>query len=178
MKAGHRLNLREIARALKVSPTAVSNALKLLEKQEIIKIKRSQPFNLFSIELNRDNPKVIQLKRVENLRQIYESGLHNFLFNEFPGCTIVLFGSYSLGEDTWFGLPTESRSDIDIAIIGSDRKEINLSNFEKILLREININFYKTWKDMHIYLKSNLLGGILLSGSFDLWSRQKPSKNM
>lgn len=168
IKAGQTLNLRGIARPLKVSPTAVSNALKELEKEELIKVKKSETINLLSIEFNRDNHKAVQLKRVENLKIIYESGLADFLYNEFPGCTIVLFGSYSLGEDIWLGEKDERSSDIDIAIIGTKGKEADLTNYDKLLERTISINFYKSWGDIHKHLKENILRGIILSGGIEL----------
>jgi predicted nucleotidyltransferase len=166
IKAGQKLNLRSIARALKVSPSAVSGNLGLLEKEGLVKIERSKPYNLFSIEFNRDNAKAIQLKRVENLRQIYDSGLFDFLFNEFPGCAITLFGSYSKGEDVW--IRDENRSDIDIAIIGAKNREVDLRKFNNILERDVTINFYESWKMIHKHLKNNILMGILLNGSIEL----------
>ncbi|MCX6795914.1 MAG: GntR family transcriptional regulator [Candidatus Falkowbacteria bacterium] len=166
IKAGQRLNLRAIARALKVSPTAVSNSLGLLKKEGLVKIKKSHPYNLFSIEFNRDSSKAIELKRVENLRLIYESGLFEVLFNAFPGCTITLFGSYSKGEDVW--ITENNQSDIDIAVIGSKSKDVDLSRFEKFLERKININYYDSWQAIHKHLKNNILNGILLNGSVEL----------
>lgn len=168
IKAGQTLNLRGIAKQLRVSPTAVSNALKELEKEGLVKVKKSEAMNLFSIEFNRDNHKAVQLKRVENLKMIYESGLFDFLYNEFPGCTVILFGSYSMGEDVWFGERDERNSDIDIAIIGTKGKEIDLIRFNKMLERKILINFYKSWKDIHAHLKNNIINGIVLSGGVDL----------
>ena len=165
IKAGQSLNLRGVARPLKVSPTAVSNALIELEKEGLIKVEKSKTMNLMSIEFNRDNKKAVEMKRVENLKMIYESGLSDFLFNEFPGCAIILFGSYSIGEDTW---TRESRSDIDIAIIGTKGKDQELTKFDKILERTVFINFYESWKDIHKQLKNNILNGILLSGGIEL----------
>lgn len=168
IKAGQTLNLRSLARSLKVSPTAVSQALSGLEKEKLVTIKRSETMNLLSIELNRDNPKAVQLKRVENLKMIYESGLADFLYNKFPGCTIILFGSYSRGEDVYFGEGVDNNSDIDIAIIGIESKEENLNKFEKVLERTISINYYTSWKGIHKHLKDNILNGILLSGGVEL----------
>ena len=74
------------------------------------------------------------LKRVQNLKSIYESGILEELENNFIGATIILFGSYSKGEDT-------IKSDIDIAVIGRKEKEINLSEFESCFKKEIVINF-------------------------------------
>lgn len=152
-------NLRSIARELKVSPTAVSKSLDKLKG--LIKIEKSKTMNLISVEFNRDNQKSIELKRVENLKLIYESGILDYLHNEFLGCSIILFGSYSLGEDT-------IKSDIDIAIIGTNNKEVNLTKYDKFLERKITINFYKSWNEIHKHLKENILRGIVLYGGTEL----------
>jgi predicted nucleotidyltransferase len=168
IKAGQTFNLRGIARPLKVSPTAVSNALKELKASGLVSVESSKKMNLMSIKLNRDNKAAIEFKRTENLRLIYESGLADFLYNEFPGCTIVLFGSYSKGYDVWIGETEDSRSDIDVAIIGSKEKAINLTEFDKKLERAISLNFYDSWKDIHKHLRNNILDGITLSGGVEL----------
>lgn len=168
IKAGQSLNLREIAKLLKKSPTAVSNVLQELEKEELIKVKKAGSINLLSIELNRDNQNAVNMKRVENLKMIYESGLVRFLHDNFPGTSIILFGSYSRGDDIWGIGSEEDRSDIDIAIIGTKRKNVNLNEFNKKLEREIYINFYASFKEIHKHLRDNILNGILLSGSVDI----------
>ncbi len=161
IKTGNPLNQRAIASLLNVSPTAVANSLMGLEKEGILAIKRDKNMNLNLIELNRDNPKIIGLKRVENLKMLYQSGISEFLEETFPGTSIILFGSYSYGEDTL-------KSDIDIAVIGTKEKEININKFEKILEREIRINFYDNFKEIHKHLKENLCNGILLKGGIEL----------
>lgn len=168
IKAGQILNLRGIARNLKVSPTAVSKALTELEKEELVVVKKSEIINLLAIEFNRNNPKAIQLKRAENLKMVYESGLSNFLYHEFPGCTIILFGSYSKGEDVYFGDEDERNSDLDLAVIGTKSRSVDLTKFNKLMERIISINCYKSWNDLHQHLKNNILNGILLSGGIDL----------
>ena len=159
IKAGEQLSQRDIAKALKVSPTAVANAVKNLIGQNLIKLQKTKTINFISF--NRDNPKAIELKRVENLKQLYLSELPDFLEEKLAGTTIILFGSYSRGEDT-------NTSDIDIAVIGRKDKVIDLKVFEKILNRQININFYDTWKNIHKHLKNNILNGIIITGSVDL----------
>lgn len=166
IRTSQSLSLRGMARMLKVSPTAVSNALALLEKEGLIISRKATEINMLSIEFNRDSQKAIGMKRAENLRLLYESGLHQFLFDKFPGSTIVLFGSYSRGEDTWPASGT--RSDIDIAIIGSKKKDIDLSNLEKILERTISLNFYESWNSIHRQLRNNILRGIVLKGDVDI----------
>ena len=175
IKAGQSLNLRGIARSLKKSPSAVSHALTDLEKEGLIKIKKAENMNLLSIEFDRDNQRAIELKRVENLKLIYESGLAKFLEENFPGCTVILFGSYSRGDDyfggdkdIWVDKGEGRRSDIDIAVIGSKEKRLKLTEFDKKLERTIFINFYPSFKEIHKHLKDNILNGIVLSGSVDL----------
>lgn len=152
------LTQREIAKKLNVSPTAVSKALHGLKKEKIVRIvKYNGKVNLTSVELERETSEVIYLKRVENLNMIYESKIINFLEEKFPGTLIILFGSYSWGEDN-------VNSDIDIAIISSKEKEIDLTKFEKFLERKINVNIYQNIKEIHKNLRSNILSGIVLSG--------------
>lgn len=161
IKAGMSLNQRGIARILGVSQPAVMKALPKLEKEDLIKVKQDKESKRWSIELNRENHKVMQLKRVDNLRQIYESGLFDFLEKEFAGATIILFGSYSIGEDT-------DNSDIDIAVVGRKEKDIDLIKFDKMLERVININYYTSFKNINKNLKENLFNGIVLAGVVEL----------
>lgn len=161
IKTGTPINQRGIARLLKVSPTAVAKATKQLKKEGLIKVEKNGIMNLVSIELNRDNPRAVALKRAENLKLVQESGLTEFLEEKFPGTTIILFGSFSTGEDT-------EKSDIDIAVIGSKGKEINLTRYDKLLERTIFLHFYKDIGRIGKNLKSNIFNGIVLSGAIQL----------
>jgi len=161
VKAGTSLNQRQISKILEVTPPAVMKALPALEKENLIKIQQDKETKRWSIELNRDHHKIMQLKRADNLKQIYESGLADFLEKEFAGATIILFGSYSRGEDL-------INSDMDIAVIGRKDKLINTANYEKLLERTININFYDSFKKIHKHLKENLCNGIMLTGGVEL----------
>ncbi len=162
IETGAKLNQRQIAQALHVTPTTIANALPLLEKEKMIKITRGTT-NLNFIELNRDEHKTLELKKVENLRLLIESGLSAWLENTFPGRTIILFGSYSKGDDT-------ITSDIDLAIIGGKEKDIHddLKTFEKKLEKEIRINYYESLNTINHYLKSNIINGIILTGGIEL----------
>src|SRR3990167_8160512 len=92
LKAGEKLSQREIARILNVSPTAVSNSMKKLKDSNLIKVEKTKTINFVSF--NRDEQRAIDLKRVENLRNIYISGLSAYLEKELAGATVILFGSY------------------------------------------------------------------------------------
>jgi predicted nucleotidyltransferase len=168
MKAGMSFNARRLSKPLNRTPAGIVKALPELEKEELIKINKDSDSGRWSIELNTENRKVLALKRIRNLGMIYESGLAKFLEDSFPGCTIILFGSYSRGEDIWFGKDDDRNSDIDIAIIGTKKKDVDLDIFERMLEREIIINFYESWGNIHKDLKNNILNGIVISGSVDL----------
>lgn len=157
LKAGEKLSQREIALLLKVSPTAVANSLKGM--RQLIKVERAKTTNF--ITFNRDDLVALGLKRAENLKNIYLSGLSEYLHQELAGSTVILFGSYSLGEDT-------KTSDIDIAVIGRAEKAISLEKYEKILNQKIILNFYDSWKNIHHQLKNNILNGIVLHGGVEL----------
>ncbi|GBE19880.1 nucleotidyltransferase domain protein [archaeon BMS3Abin17] len=161
IKAGMTFNARGLARPLNRTQAGIIKALPKLEKEGLVKIKKDKDSGRWSIELNRDNSKVIAMKRVENLKMFYESGLAGVLEEKFPGSTIILFGSYSRGEDSM-------ESDIDIAVIGVKEKDINLTKFENLLEKNIIINFYPSFNKIHKHLRDSILNGILLSGSVDI----------
>lgn len=160
IKAGIQINKNQIAKILNVSQPAVMKALPDLEKRNMIKIKQDKESRRWAIEFNRDSQNMIWLKRVDNLKQLYDSGLVDHLYKAIPESTIILFGSCAFGEDT-------INSDIDLAVIGT-KKEVNLKNFEKVLERNININYYPSFKDIHKYLLNNILNGIALKGAVEL----------
>ena len=95
VKAGTSYNQRQLARALRVSPTAVSKSLPRLARSGLVALAKDA--GRLSISLNRENLSASSRKRVENLSMIFESGLATFLFQEFPGTAIVLLGSYARG---------------------------------------------------------------------------------
>ncbi len=161
MNVGDTFNARGLAVPLEVSQPAIAKALPLLEKREFISVSKDRKSKRLSIELNMENPLVIGMKRADNIRQIYESGLVEFLRENFPSCAVIVFGSFAKGEDT-------RKSDIDIAIIGTKDKNLDLSDFEKKLTKEIRVNFYQSFKEIKTELRNNILGGILLSGWIEL----------
>ena len=158
IRAGEGLSQREIAKLLTVSPTAVANALQDLKKKKFVNLERVKNINF--IELNRNEKKILELKRAENLKNIYLYGLFNYLNENLAGGTIILFGSYSKGEDI-------KGSDIDIAVIERKEKSLDIQKFEESLNRKINIQFYDSW-EIHKNLRNNILNGIILTGSIDI----------
>ncbi len=153
--SGIKFTQNQIATSLDVSPAAVSKSLPILRNKDYVKIVKDQTTKRLSIILNRDNLRIVDLKRIENLKLLVESGFMDYLRENLPGKQIILFGSYSRGEDI-------ERSDIDIAVIGKE-KVIEVKNFEKRLKRNININFYNTMPTDE-NLKNNIMRSIMLEG--------------
>ena len=149
---------KEIANKVKVSQTAVAKSISRLSKIGLV-IREKKI--LLSIRLNRDDKDIFELKRIYNLKSVYSSWLMNRLSKDFPGSTIVLFGSYSLGEDT-------EESDIDMAIIGYNKKKIDLINFENKLQRKIQLHFLNDLKKLDKNLRESIINGITLKGSITI----------
>ncbi len=150
-----RFHTREIARKLNVSAPAVSKVVNELEKEGLVTYKKKF---ISEIQANLDD-KFKKSKRIHNLRRIYEIGLEYYLKENFPLTTIVLFGSYSRGEDI-------EKSDIDIAIF-SKEKRLDIAKFEKKLNRTINIEFID-FRKASVALKESLINGIVLEGDIVL----------
>jgi len=153
-----KFHLRQLERLTKLSLPAVRNISQRFEKKGLLKSKKEKILKNFYATRNQ---KFIQLKRLYNIQSLFSVGLVDYLKNlyEEPEA-IVLFGSYSKGEDI-------SQSDIDIAVITPITKELKISLFEKKLSRKIKIyeiQIKKTEKDF----LNNLANGIILSGYLNI----------
>ncbi len=155
IKAGKKLSQRKIATLLEVSATAVGKSIKLLEKRKMIKVTRNTEMNLNLIELDREH--AIPLKKIENLRMIYESTFISKIEEDFPGCVIILFGSFARGDDIY-------SSDIDIAVIGTKKK----GKIYHALEKEVRVSTFVDFKSISKELRENLYNGIVLRGRIEL----------
>ena len=151
-------NGKELAIKLKVSQTAINKSVRRLTKIELLELKKNV---LLSIRLNREDKDIFNLKKIFNLKEIYSSRIIEYLSEEFPSSTIILFGSYSNGYDT-------EESDIDICLIGYNQKSLNLKVFEKRLQRNVQVHFFKDINHADKNLKENLINGIVLAGAITL----------
>lgn len=149
--------IRELAREAKISPNTVISAIDGLEKEGIIR-KRAKK-HIVEIAANLDSPQFKARKKLFNLSEIYKSKIIDFLIKFYNPKAIIMFGSYSRGEDV-------KGSDIDIAVI-IDKKEIaNLEAFEKRLNRHIHLLSVQ-FKDIPDELYANLINGIVVYGYLD-----------
>ncbi len=156
-RAGTTLTQREIAKIIRTSPTAAGTAIRGLGSYVVIVPAKT----MHLVSFNDQNPSARIFKQLENLRQLYTSGLVDYLITTYAGSTILLFGSYNRGEDIL-------ESDIDIAIIGRTPKQLSLEAYEQKLERKINIQYYHSWKEIQSPLKNNILNGTILHGSVNL----------
>ncbi len=149
-------HLREIAREAEISVSTASLAVDELEKRNLVKVEKGATKE---IEANK-NENFKDLKRIYNLKKLLESGLIDKLEKEYRPDALVLFGSYSNGED-------DSASDIDIAVVNGKENEINLTEFEKKLDRKIKIQEINI-DEIGENFRLTLVNGIVLRGYLDL----------
>ena len=153
--AGVPLSKRDIAKHAGVSPMSASNAVRMLESEGLVTVVRVKTVDQVVIDLS--DHRAVAIKRAENLKRIALSGLVERIEEAAPESTIVLFGSYSFGEDV-------SNSDIDIALVGRSSVDLDLSRFESELFRTIHVSAFQSWSHIDTHLRNSILSGIVLSG--------------
>ncbi len=147
-------HLRELERLTGLSMPGVRKIVDKLEKEGLLVSKRENVVKNYYVKRNE---KFISLKRAYNLNSISSTDLLKFLRDKYEEPeAIILFGSYSRGEDI-------SKSDIDIAIITKKRKKPDLSKFEKKLNRKIRL-YEITLKKAEKEFQNTLANGIVLYG--------------
>jgi predicted nucleotidyltransferase len=148
--------LREISRNVKIAPPSVKNYLLELEKENLI-IKSKHRIYGYPVYLaSRDNENFKFLKRIDNITKIKESNLLEHIYEKCMPNVIILFGSCANGEDL-------KNSDIDLFIQAKEEK-LDLSKYEKVLNKRINLFFNNDFNKLSKELKNNILNGIILKG--------------
>jgi len=146
--------LRQISRLISLAPKSVKIYLKELEKEKLILKKIIHKYPVYFA--NRDNENFKFFKKLDNLKQIKESGPLDFIQNSCMPDVIILFGSYSKAEDI-------KNSDIDLFLLCKN-KSFNLKKYEHILNRKINLFFCNSFGKLSQEFKNNLVNGIILRG--------------
>ncbi len=146
--------IREIARITKLSPPGVMKITDALVKEGLLLSEKGKVTT--NIMASRSE-EFTQTKRFFNLLSLYKCGLVSFLRENYEEPeAIVLFGSYSKGEDI-------STSDIDVAVVTSSSKELDLKKFENALKRGINVHEIKVKNAEKSFLNA-LSNGLVLYG--------------
>jgi len=149
-----KFHIREIARQTGLSPPGVLKIVKKLKEETLLVSERENTVE--NVRASR-NEKFFLLKKAYNALSLFESGLLNRLRDVYEEPeAIVIFGSYSKGEDT-------SQSDIDIAIVTRKEAQLDLKQFEKYLKRKISIYEIQT-SDSEKEFLNNLANGTVVYG--------------
>jgi predicted nucleotidyltransferase len=150
-----KLRVRQIERELNIPlPSAIRYA-RDLEKAGLL--TREKIGNVVFYTANRDHAFILE-KKLYNIKSLYACGLVDYLREELSNPSIIVFGSYSKGEDT-------EQSDIDMYIQSPSKKTISLEKYEKILKRNIQAFRHKSIHDIqNIHLANNIINGVILNG--------------
>jgi predicted nucleotidyltransferase len=146
-----------IVKYAKISENRANFWLKALLREKIIlryKVKGNMPY--YCAYFDNDNYKT--KKKLYVLEKFYKSGFLKHL-QTLNAESIVIFGSFSRAD--W-----HSKSDIDIFILGDD-SELDVSKFENILQREIQLFSFKNRaeiKNINPGLIRNVINGYFVKG--------------
>ena len=156
-----KLRVRQIERHAKVFLPSVVRYTKELENEKIL--KKSQIANIRVYSADRISKQFLLEKRLFNIQQLFSSGLIPFLVEQLSNPTIVVFGSYSKGEDI-------EQSDIDIYVEFPSKKKVILDKFEKIFQKKIQIFICKNIQDVeNKELANNIVNGTTLNGFLEVF---------
>ena len=155
-----KLRVREIERILKLPLPSVIRYCKELETEEILTTDKTGSVTFYTA--SRSETYLLE-KKLYNIKQIFQSGLINYLKIELSNPAIVLFGSYAKGEDTEDG-------DIDLYIETPSKKQVKLERFERLLNRKIQIFQHKNLKEItNPRLANNIINGITLNNYMEVF---------
>ncbi|BAI61505.1 conserved hypothetical protein [Methanocella paludicola SANAE] len=155
-----RLHVREVARRSGLTPRGAQKILRSLKQSGLLCSESTGVVNNYWG--NYENEKFIGLKRSLNLYSLYSTGLLLAIeaYYRYPKC-IILFGSYSRGDDT-------ADSDIDIAIVTSMKDLPDTIIYEKLLKRKIGLHLISNVKQEDANFINTLINGIVMSGYLDV----------
>ena len=152
-----RINVREYSKLVGVSPPTASKILSDFNKEGLLSQEKYR--NYIFYYANKNSRTFIELSRI--YWRIKLEKLTDFLNNNITSQTLILFGSLSKAE-------TKQDSDIDICIIGHKRN-LNITPFEKIMKRKIQLFFFSSLKEIkNSELLNNIMNGYLLKGRLNL----------
>lgn len=150
-------HIRQMARMLGMSKTAVSYHVKSLIKHGIV-MERKDVFTKYAA--NEQSKKYRISKLFYGLEKVTGSGVVEHLEEKTRPKAVVLFGSFAKAE-------FDSSSDIDIFVQASE-ETIELNSFERKLKHKIHLLFEPKLEKLSSELLNNIINGIKLSGQLKL----------
>ncbi len=155
-----KMRVRQLERTLNIPLPSVIRYCKELEQEDIL--RKEVIGNVTFYTSNRDKKYFLE-KKLFNLKLIYDSGIVEYLKKELSNPVIIVFGSYSRGEDV-------ESSDVDIYIETLSEKKLNLKKYEDKLSRNIQIFGNKSIKQIkNKHLVNNILNGITLNNQIEVF---------
>ncbi|MFH1589861.1 MAG: nucleotidyltransferase domain-containing protein [archaeon] len=156
-----KLRVREIERKTKTALPSVIRYTRELEEEDILKSQNISNVKLYSAD--RASKKFLLGKKIYNLKRVFNTGLVNYLIKEYDNSPIILFGSYSKGEDI-------EDSDIDLYIESPSKTKAKIEKYEKELQRDIQIFKYNKFKEIeNKELANNIINGTILHGFIEVF---------
>ena len=152
-----RIHVREYAKIAQISPPTASKTLASFEKQRLLKKEIDKQY--FYYVANTSSSIFKDLQRIYWKQKLEEAGIVQIIQDTFLDPTIILFGSLVKVE-------ARQNSDIDIAIFSVSSGKMNLSMYESLMKREIQVFSFKNLGDVPNNLKKNISNGYLLEGSW------------
>ncbi len=157
-----KLRVRQIEKVIGVPLPSAIRYCKELEKECILKIDKIS--NIVFYTADKSSKKFILEKKLFNLKNIFNSGLIDYLIREYSNPPVVLFGSFLNGEDI-------EESDIDLYIETPKKEKFDLEKFEKFLKRKIQIFNYSGIKKIpNKELANNILNGYVLNEFMEVFN--------
>lgn len=152
-----RINVREYAKLMKMSPPTASKVLDLYYSESLLSKEKFRNYIMFYA--NKDSSHFIDLSRLYWSIKLKE--IMDIMEKSLAAPTIVLFGSLSKAE-------AKADSDIDIAVF-AHKKDFKTELYEKKLKRKIEIFWFTSLKDIkNRELANNIINGYVLKGHLQL----------
>lgn len=146
-----RFTVRELAKKTRIPKSTVHKYLKELKKnRRVTEENKAINTSLFKTE-----------KTFFYIRDLFESGLIEYLTENLRPACIILFGSFRKGESA-------KESDIDLFVETLKKSDLNLAKFEKILGHKIQIFTEQDINNLPDNLFNNVVNGIKIKGVFKI----------
>ncbi len=157
-------SVRDIARLADISPSTASKVIKEFVNKGILNLREYK--NILLSSANKDHELFKDMKKFYNIQKLKKSGLINELNKFYYNPTIILFGSYSNGEDV-------NTSDIDIVVFSEIKKNFQKTSlYEKKLGKELQIFCFNSVSSVkNIGLLNNMINGTILQGGVEWISK-------
>jgi len=143
--------VRELAKKTRIPKSTVHKYLRELKKsRRVNKENEAASTALFKTE-----------KTFFYIKELFESGLIEYLTEKLRPSCIILFGSFRKGESA-------KESDVDLFVEALKKQDLDLAKFEKILGHKIQLFTEQSINNLPDNLFNNVVNGIRITGFFKI----------